>query len=280
MKTPAKLPFWTINAFVDEAPFSGNPAAVCLVPAGAVLEPVLMQAIAAQHNLSETAFVCPVETGGWNLRWFTPACEVKLCGHATLAAARALGEAGVAERTIAFHSRSGELRVERAMGEDDRSWMDFPSSPVEPTPLPKVLDGVFPEVVQVGQNDLRYLVVELPDAKAVEGFVPDMSTLRQVDAFAIVITAPGEGEVDFVSRFFAPRAGVPEDPFTGSAHASLFPFWAAKLGRSTLAARQLSARRGLAWTRPAESGRVWLGGRTEVFARGTIDLGRATRPRA
>ena len=250
------LPICVVDAFAAEK-FQGNPAAVCLLPAPA--DPVWMQKVAAEMNLPETAFITP-RADGWGLRWFTPTVEVELCGHATLASAHALwGSGRLAEGLPArFHTmESGELVCTRRDG-----WieMDFPSCPAAPTDIPAGLAEALGAVpVHVGRSRYDHLC-ELSDEAAVRGLRPDLAGLARLPARGIIVTARGGGEHDFVSRFFAPSVGVPEDPVTGSAHCTLAPWWAAKLGRTEMRGWQASARGGEVRVRVAGD-RVFLGGR-------------------
>ena len=224
------MQLFQVDAFARR-PFKGNPAAVCILeePARAAW----MQAVAAEMNLSETAFVVP-RAEGWGLRWFTPQCEVELCGHATLASAHALFESGLAEAPVTFHTASGALTCDRVPGSAAVS-MDFPATPAEPCAVP---DVAF-EVVEAARNGWD-LLLRVPDEAAVRAVDADFSSL---DARGIIVTATGS-EFDFVSRYFAPRVGVDEDPVTGSAHCTLGPFWAERLGKSQFRAFQASARGG------------------------------------
>lgn len=235
------MPLYQIDAFTAR-PFAGNPAAVC--PMEAWLPDTLLQAIAAENNLSETAFLRPRPDGDFDLRWFTPALEVDLCGHATLAAGHVvLHRLRPSAKQARFHTRSGLLTVERAEG---ALRMNLPAEIPTPCDPPPGLDdalGAKPEAVFSG----RYLLAVLPDGAAVRALKPDIGAIAAIDAHAVCVTGPGGGadaDVDFVSRLFAPRAGIDEDPVTGSAHCMLAPCWAARLGRSTLRARQVSARGG------------------------------------
>lgn len=231
-----KIRQYQVDAFATRA-FEGNPAAVC--PLENWLDDGLLQAIAEENNLSETAFFVPSDKG-FRLRWFTPASEVDLCGHATLATAHVLfvhlGHPGPA---ITFETRSGPLTVRR---EDDLLNMDFPARP--PTPcasfelLARALGRQPLEVLRADD----YLVV-FDNEAAVRGIRPDFALLGTLDLRGVIITAPGSSD-DFVSRFFAPRLGIPEDPVTGSAHCTLAPYWAGRLGKCRLSARQVSKRGG------------------------------------
>jgi PhzF family phenazine biosynthesis protein len=265
------VPLWLVDAFADR-PFAGNPAAVCLLERP--LPEAVMQAVAGEMNLSETAFVVPRPRaeGERDLRWFTPSVEVDLCGHATLAAAHVLwGERLLdPESTIRFHTRSGVLTAVRR---GDRIFLDFPAEPAVPTEAPAGLAealGVSPR--WVGRNRMD-LLVELGTEAEVRAATPDMAALRKVPTTrGIIVTAPAAAPpFDFVSRFFAPAAGVDEDPVTGSAHCALGPFWSARLGRAVLFAHQVSPRGGTLEVESRED-RVLLGGRAVTVVRGSLRL--------
>jgi predicted PhzF superfamily epimerase YddE/YHI9 len=261
-----KAPFYHVDAFAA-APFEGNPAAVVLLeswPADAVL-----QAMAAEHNLSETAFAMRRD-GGYELRWFTPTVEVDLCGHATLAAAHVLfRHAGHPGTVVEFQSRSGTLRVAR---EADLLVLDFPSRPAASCPAPEALvRGLGREPVEV-LKARDYLAVFADEAE-VRSLSPDMGVLAGLACEGVIATAPGPagGAYAFVSRMFAPQCGIPEDPVCGSAHCTLVPFWAARLGRRQLVARQVSARGGELWCEDAGP-RVSIGGRAVTYLRGEVEI--------
>lgn len=258
-----RLPLYQIDAFASR-PFAGNPAAV--VPLSAWLPDDLMQAIAAENALSETAFFAP-EGAGHRIRWFTPACEVDLCGHATLASAFVLFTELEPRRTsITFQSRSGPLSVTR---EGDLLVLDFPSRPPSPADVPVGLAealGAAPQEVWRARD----LVVVMGSEATVRSLQPDLTALARFDEFAVIVTARGQ-EADFVSRFFAPRKGVPEDPVTGSAHATLVPFWAERLGKAKLRALQVSARGGELFCE-AKGDRVAIAGRAVKVVEGTFFL--------
>lgn len=231
-----KLPIFQLDAFTDR-PFGGNPAAVVLLDEW--LDDARLQAIGAENNLSETAFVIPREAES-PLRWFTPAVEVDLCGHATLAAAHVLfRECFPARDEVSFGTRSGRLGVRR---QGDLLAMDFPSRPGSPAALTEAMAGAVDRRPREAllARDLMLVFEREEDVRSLR---PDLARIAALDAFAVIATAPGDA-VDFVSRFFAPRAGVPEDPVTGSAHCTLVPYWARRLGKAKLVARQLSARGG------------------------------------
>lgn len=264
------LTLLAIDAFAA-APFGGNPAAVCLLDRPA--PEAWMRSVAAEMNLSETAFVVRQADGEWGLRWFTPAVEVDLCGHATLASAHALWETGrlaVGEAAIFATRKSGHLVCRRG----DEGWiaMDFPVRPVTEAAAPEgLVEALGCAARRVGRTAYDYLV-EVADAGVVRDLKPDHARLARLPVRGVIVTALGGGDgfggYDFVSRFFAPGAGVAEDPVTGSAHCSLAPYWGARLGRTELRAWQASARggevrmridgervelRGQAWT-------IWRGG--------------------
>lgn len=263
------LPVAVVDAFTDR-PFAGNPAAVVAVPDWP--DPGLMQAIATEMNLSETAFVRPRPAGGWDLRWFTPLHEVEFCGHATLATAHVLvSDHGVAG-PMAFHTRMGVLTVTPRAG---ALRLDIPALPPEPVAaLPGGLTGLFATPPRGIFRNFENLFCLLDDSAAVRGFVPDFGRLAVLGPTGLCITAPGADGVDFVSRYFAPGGGIPEDPVTGSTHATLVPFWAARLGRGTLQARQLSARGG-ALDCQLTGDRVWLTGQAVTVLRGRLTQGAA-----
>lgn len=267
----SSIPYQIVNAFTDGNLFSGNPAAVCLLDSWP--SDVVLQSIAAQNNLAETSFLSLMGESTWKLRWFTPTREVTLCGHATLAAGRVLIDEGLVERVCHFETLSGRLSVERDEG--DQLWMDFPEKPVTQIPFTAEMKALFPEMIFLGKNDLAYRVVEVPTAEDVRAYRPDDRQLREMEnIFGCVLTAKGdaEAEEDFVSRFFAPNAGVPEDPVTGSAHCSLFSFWAERLEKTHMIARQLSARGGRVMGKIEKRGRVQLGGEARTFAEGTLRI--------
>lgn len=254
---------YQVDAFTAQL-FSGNPAAVCPLPHWP--DDSLLQAIASENNLSETAFLVPLPDGSQALRWFTPVAEVDLCGHATLASAHVLFEhLGHAGSVIRFQTRSGELRVRRREGWLD---MDFPAQPVQPCPCPPALAQGLGRQPLATLSGADYIAV-FASADEVRALTPDMGLLASLSGQrGVIATAPGD-DCDFVSRFFAPRYGIPEDPVTGSAHCALMPYWAARLGRATLQARQLSARGGELHCQLAGE-RVLLSGQAVTFM--TADL--------
>lgn len=233
---------YVVDAFTGK-PFSGNPAAVCVTEGPR--DAAWMQRVAQELNLSETAFLYPLESGGYHLRWFTPGAEVTLCGHATLASAFTLWQIGALphEAEARFHTLSGWLSCTRA-GE----WiaMDFPTKAITPCDTPPGLaEALGAEPRFVGLNNMDYLV-ELEDAATLRGLTPNVTVLASLPVRGVIVTAPSDTpEFDFLSRFFAPAVGVNEDPVTGSAHCALGPYWEAKLGKSELIGYQASARGGV-----------------------------------
>lgn len=230
-----KVPLFHVDAFAAQ-PFAGNPAAVCVLERW--LPDATLLAIAAELNLSETAFVVP-EGGRFHLRWFTPVAEMDLCGHATLATAHVLMETTGRRDPLRFRSMSGELGV-RAEGA--RLALDFPSRPGSACEVPDALVrglGARPQEVLAARD---YLCV-LESEAAVRALEPDFAALATLERTGIIATAPGT-DCDFVSRFFCPKDGIPEDPVTGSAHCTLVPYWSKRLGKTSLHARQVSARGG------------------------------------
>jgi PhzF family phenazine biosynthesis protein len=261
-----KIPFWHVDAFAGAA-FGGNPAGVCLLDEWPTVG--VMQRIAAENNLPETAFaVCRHD--GCDLRWFTPTVEVDLCGHATLATAHVLfAHRAWPGPSILFTTQSGPLRVER---KDDLLVMDFPSRPPLPCEAPPVLlRGLGKEPLEVlGARD--YLAVYRTEEE-VRSLSPDMALLARIDRMGVIATAAAHdpGEADFVSRFFAPGVGIPEDPVTGSSHCTLIPFWARRLRKKSLRARQVSARGGELYCEDAGD-RVKIGGRAALYLAGEITV--------
>jgi predicted PhzF superfamily epimerase YddE/YHI9 len=272
------IPISVVDAFSD-APFRGNPAGVCLPPRDA--DDAWMQAVAAEINLAETAFLLPRSRSEYDLRWFTPLVEVDLCGHATLASAHRLWEEGLADDgPIRFHTRSGVLAAAR-VGADIE--LDFPASPPRETPAPEGLaEALGAPFVWTGANALGDLLVEMPDDTAVRNLEPDFVALGRLPARGVIATAAAERRFDvghdFVSRFFAPRVGIDEDPVTGSAHCALAPFWAKRLGRNELVGWQASARGGIVRTR-VDGDRVALGGRAVTVWKGELVSGIAKEER-
>lgn len=258
-----RIPYYHIDAFTTTR-FRGNPAGVCLLEHW--LPDETLQQIAAENRHSETAFLL-AHARPFELRWFTPVREVSLCGHATLATAFVMyAFRGYDEPAICFQSKSGQLPVERR---GDLLVLDFPARSAEPCTAPEaLLQGLGRPPVAV-RRARSYLAI-YSSATEVATLQPDFQALGQVDSPGVIVTAPGD-DVDFVSRYFAPRMGVPEDPVTGSAHCTLIPYWAAVLGKTTLAARQVSARGGeLVCQHLGE--RVKIGGRAVPYLQGTIEI--------
>ena len=257
------IPLYQVDAFTD-APFRGNPAAVCLYESW--LPDGLMQQIAAENNLSETAFLVPLGEA-WELRWFTPTTEVDLCGHATLASACVLFEEVEPERdAILFHTKSGDLTVTR---EGQAMVLDFPARVAFECDAPPALaEALGASPVDVRAVEHWYLAIFETESD-VANLAPDMGRLRGLDR-SVIATAPGD-EVDFVSRCFAPAVGVPEDPVTGSAHCTSAPYWAERLGKRGLEARQISARGGDLSCR-VRGDRVHIGGEAVIVLRGELFL--------
>ena len=256
-----------IDAFTDK-PFRGNPAAVCILTRHR--DDAWMQNVAREMNLSETAFLEGKENG-YNLRWFTPAVEVELCGHATLASAHALWEGGYmdAKEQCRFYTRSGLLTAKRNDG-----WieMDFPAEPETRAPAPSDLSKALGVGFKyVGKNRFDYLV-EIDSEETLRRIDPDFAILNTIPMRGVIVTSPSSsGEYDFVSRFFAPQVGVNEDPVTGSAHCCLAPYWAARLGRDEMVGYQASSRGGFVRVR-VDSDRVYLGGQAVTMLRGKFSL--------
>jgi predicted PhzF superfamily epimerase YddE/YHI9 len=254
-----------VDAFADR-PFAGNPAAVCVLPAPR--DDAWMQDVAREMNLAETAFLY-AENAGYRLRWFTPAIEVALCGHATLASAHVLWEDGVLprDRQARFHTRSGLLTAD-ARG--DWIELDFPATPAVAALAPAGLVAALGTAPRwVGRSQFDYLV-ELDSEAQVRGLSPDLTALQRIDARGIIVTSRATTNgYDFVSRFFAPQTGVPEDPVTGSAHCALAPFWSERLGRTAMTGYQASARGGVVRVRLSRD-RVVLGGQAVTVLRGEL----------
>lgn len=258
------LQYFQVDAFTRRV-FSGNPAGVC--PLEAWLPDSTLQAIAAENNLSETAFIVG-RGGAYELRWFTPTVEVDLCGHATLAAAFVIfQELGFAGHELGFKTKSGPLGAVR---EGEIITLDFPAWPAKrceevPAILAEALGWLPRELFKTRD----YLAV-FSSEEEIRSLQPDLSLLAKLDCLGVICTAPGV-ESDFVSRFFAPGAGVPEDPVTGSAHSTLIPYWSARLGKSRLFARQLSARGGELFCED-RGGRVGIGGHAVLYGRAQLEV--------
>ncbi|MGH9124353.1 MAG: PhzF family phenazine biosynthesis protein [Acidimicrobiales bacterium] len=258
------MQIFQVDAFTAEA-FRGNPAAVCLLDDARSDQ--WLQSVASEMNLAETAFVTAAPDGGFNLRWFTPAVEVDLCGHATLATAHVLWEVGREKANLAFHTKSGRLTAERAR--DGGITLDFPADPVTAIDPPEQLAaalGVAPVAVGRGRS---FLLAELANAATVRRLCPDLAAVKALDAMGVIVTAAGDGDADFVSRMFAPAVGIDEDPVTGAAHCCLAPYWAPRLGRDRLLGYQASARGGYVGV-ALLGDRVALSGRAVTVMRGEL----------
>jgi PhzF family phenazine biosynthesis protein len=257
-----QIPIYQVDAFSSRL-FSGNPAAVC--PLEKWLPDEVMQAVAAENNLAETAFFVP-ENGSYGLRWFTPGVEIDLCGHATLASAYViLNRLSSRGDTVSFQTKSGELTVHR---NGDLYSLDFPSRPPQRTEVyPRLIEalGTVPLEILAARD---YMVV-YESEEQVRTLQPNMELLGQIDRFAVIVTAPGSDGFDFVSRFFAPAKGVPEDPVTGSSHCTLIPYWARRLNKTVLRARQLSKRGGELWCE-LHGDRVTIAGHAALYLEGSI----------
>lgn len=258
-----EIPLYQVDAFTNEV-FGGNPAAIC--PLESWLDDETLQAIAVENNLSETAFIVP-DGGDFHLRWFTPGAEVDLCGHATLATSYVIAnylEPG--RETMGFKSRSGRLEVTR---DGELYTLDFPVLQSEVCDSPALLrEALNAEVLETLDGMDLMAVVE--SEEAVRSLKPDMGKIAALETRGVIVTAPGEN-CDFVSRFFAPKHGIPEDPVTGSAHCLLTPYWAKRLGKSRMTARQLSARGGELVVE-LKGDRVLISGRAAPYMIGTIRI--------
>lgn len=267
-----QLPIHQVDAFA-EAIFKGNPAAV--MPLEQWLPDATMQAIAAENNLAETAFFVPQKGGlgedGYGLRWFTPEVEVDLCGHATLASAWVLfNRLGYQHDRISFFTRSGTLTVMKESG-SDRLVLDFPVTKLTSVqPAADLIDAIGAKPVEVLAGISYVLVYD--NANIVRNLRPNMNGLMTLDRFAVIVTAPGDRPgIDCVSRFFAPAKGIPEDPVTGSAHCSIVPYWAQKLGKTDIVAYQASRRGGTLYCR-LDGDRVHMAGTCRPYMEGTVTL--------
>lgn len=257
------IPLYIIDAFTSTR-FKGNPAAVC--PLDEWLDETVMQNIAAENNLAETAFLVPHEDS-WNLRWFTPKVEIELCGHATLASAFMLALDRPDTTEFRFNTLSGELVVTKS---GDRYTLDFPVRQLLSVQLQQLLSACLGvdvlEVTRAGKT----LIAELENEAVVATLKPDFANIATLDCSGLIVTARGES-CDFVSRFFAPRLGINEDPVTGSAHCGLIPYWQQKLGNTVMVARQLSERGGELQCE-IKGDRVLIGGSAVLYMHGTIFL--------
>ena len=264
------IPIYQIDSFASEV-FCGNPAAVC--PTDEWLSDDVMQSLAAENNLSETAFVVPDPSGNadFGLRWFTPSVEVDLCGHATLATAWVLfNELGWAKDVVKFSGRSGILTV--TQDDDGLITMDFPACTFKPAPHPDELSrAIAGQALDycIASNGMHLAV--LGSVEAVQTLKPNLRSVAALAEFGLVVTAKGDGDLDFVSRFFAPQVGVAEDPVTGSAHTLLAPYWARRLKKDNLKARQISQRGGDVICK-LDGDRVKVSGRAVLFMKGEVRL--------
>ena len=259
-----QIPIYQIDAFTDKA-FGGNPAAVC--PLDAWLADETMQAIAFENNLSETAFYVANDTGGYDLRWFTPAAEVDLCGHATLATGSLILEKLTPDAEgVKFETRSGTLSVVR---ENGNLVMDFPALPPTPADMPEGLVEAIGHEPEAFVRAAKNMAI-FADETTVRAIDPDLGYIAGMEGMGLIITAPGD-ESDCASRFFAPHVGINEAPVTGSAHCTIVPYWAERLGKTDIHARQVSARSGDLYCR-VNGERVEIGGRAVLFLQGEIEL--------
>ncbi len=259
-----KLPIYQVDTFTDQL-FSGNPAAVVLPHVGLSAE--TMQQIAAENNLSETAFV--VRKGeGYQIRWFTPTVEVDLCGHATLASAHVIfNHLEHSSNTVSFSSKRGPLQVRK---DGEVLYLNFPADkPRKVETPPQVIDGLGAKPHETYRCREDYLTI-FDDERAISALSPNMDVLCELPAVGVIASAPGH-KVDFVSRYFAPQVGIPEDPVTGSAHTALIPYWSNRLGKTSLHARQISKRGGELMCRDLDD-RVEIGGQAVTYLMGELSL--------
>jgi PhzF family phenazine biosynthesis protein len=265
------IPYYHVDAFTGEL-FAGNPAGVCILPA--FLADSIMQKIAAENRHSETAFVVARADGDFDLRWFTPTVEDDLCGHATLASAYVLALRKHKVWPVRFHTRSGVLTVaqDTVAQNQDSFEMDFPARPPQPCEVPVGLLPALGLNAALVMKSRDYLVV-VDRAEQVRTLSPDIAALAELDMVngGTIVTAPGEGAVDYVCRFFPPSVGIDEDPATGSIHCTLAPYWAVRLGKDTLRVRQLSARGGYLECTIAGD-RVKIVGRARLYLQGMLEL--------
>lgn len=260
------IPYYHVDAFTEDL-FAGNPAGVCIL--SAFLADGAMQKIAAENRHSETAFVVSRADGDFDLRWFTPEVEDDLCGHATLASAYVLALRKHDAWPVRFHTRSGVLTVAR---DQDYFEMDFPARPPQPCEIPvELLPALGLKTAQV-MRSRDYLVV-IDDAQQVQTLSPNITALAELDIGigGTIVTAPGEGNVDYVCRFFAPSVGIDEDPATGSIQCTLTPYWARRLNKQTLRVHQMSARGAYMLGKNAGD-RVKIAGKARLYLQGTIEL--------
>jgi len=261
-----QTPLFQLDAFTTRR-FAGNPAAV--MPLREFPPDATMQAIAAENNLAETAFLVP-QGGEYRLRWFTPLVEVPLCGHATLASAAVVMERLEPGRTrVVFHTASGALTVVRR---GSAYVMDFPTRPSKRIPTPPALAAALGAApAEVYANEFNYMA-RLETAEQLRALAPDMAAIVRLDRSGVIVTAAGDGAYDFVSRYFAPAKGIPEDPVTGGAHCMLAPYWSAQLGKTELRAWQASRRGGEIVCRLGPAGRVELEGNCVFYMEGQVEI--------
>jgi PhzF family phenazine biosynthesis protein len=268
---PMAIPYYHVDVFTGEL-FAGNSAGVCIL--SAFPADSIMQKIAVENRHSNTAFVVPRADGDFDLRWFTPRIEDDLCGHATLASGYVLALRKHDVWPVRFHTRSGMLTVARDRDSQNKECfeMDFPARPSRPCEAPVGLLPALGLKTALVTKSRDYLVV-VDQTEQVRGLSPDITALAKLDIgiSGVVVTAPGEGDVDYVCRFFAPSVGIDEDPATGSIHCTLAPYWAARLGKNTLRAQQLSARGGCMEC-TIGGDRVKIAGRARLYLHGTLEL--------
>jgi PhzF family phenazine biosynthesis protein len=259
-----KTKIYQVDAFTEKL-YGGNPAAVC--PLDKWLDESIMQNIASENNLSETAFFVK-EKDGLHIRWFTPAVEVDLCGHATLASAHVIfHHLKYKDDVIVFHSKSGELTVSR---HDELIALNFPADKPQKTVAPnELIAGIEIVPLETYKGKTDYMLIYLSQ-KQIEIISPEFQVLEKAKARGVIVTAKGD-ETDFVSRFFAPQSGVNEDPVTGSSHTMLIPYWSNKLGKKELTAKQISKRQGLLWCKDLGD-RVEIAGKAVTYLIGEIDV--------
>ena len=266
------IPYYHVDSFTSEL-FAGNPAGVCILPA--FLAASIMQKIAAENRHSETAFVVPRADGDFDLRWFTPKVEDDLCGHATLASAYVLALRKHNVWPVRFHTRSGMLTVakgQKSKNNEDSFEMDFPAMPPQPCETPADLLTALALKAALVMKSRDYLVV-VDQAEQVRALSPDIAALAKLNIgiAGAIVSAPGEGDVDYVCRFFAPSVGISEDPATGSIHCTLAPYWAGRLGKHRLRAQQLSSRGGFMQC-TISGARVKIAGKARLYLHGTLEL--------
>jgi PhzF family phenazine biosynthesis protein len=261
------IPYYHIDSFASEL-FAGNPAGVCILPAFPV--DAVMQKIAAENRHSETAFVVARADGDFDLRWFTPAVEDELCGHATLASAYALSLRGHETWPVRFHTVSGLLTVNR---DGEGFELDFPARPAAPCEVPTGLLAALGLKTAAVMRDPRDFLIVTDDAEVVKSLRPDMAELARISMGrgGAIITAEGENDVDYVCRFFAPSEGIDEDPATGSIHCSLVPYWAGRTGKQSFRVQQLSSR-GARMMCKLAGDRVKIAGEVKLYLQGTINI--------